>query len=214
MEIGDYRESTNLEDTYEDFLVELDFEYNLIQVYFADLFNFSKDKKEKIKTKFSQEDFQVVSSLSKQPNYLLYENKFNDLLAKSIIVTLLSNFEFNLIKLIELLIKDGYIKNVNFKKPQTGGVIYYCLNFLSKNTQIQQDFIDYKNFEIFIKIRNSIIHNNSEINNEILNHVNYTFYKDFIIIKNQYFFFNDIIINYHLTKTIRTFFNSISGYIK
>lgn len=213
MEFGKSRESTELQDKYESFLLELENEYNHIQVYFADLFTFSKEKKEAIKKEFSKETFEIVSSLSMQPNYSLYAKKFDDLLAKSIIITLISNFEFNLIKLIEILIKEGYIKNNNFKKPRNR-IIYYCLTFLHKNSPIEEDYVDYKAFEIFIKLRNSIVHNNCEINDDILDNPNYKFYSDFINVKNKNFYFNDILINYHLTKTLRTFFNSLTKYIK
>jgi len=120
---------------------------------------------------------------------------------------------YNLVKLIELLIKEGYIKDVKFKKPKNG-IVYYCFNFLYDNSQIKKENINYETFEVFIKLRNSIVHENSEININILNHPNYKFYSDYIIIKNKQFFFNDILINHHLTKAVKTFFNSLSYYIK
>lgn len=213
MKFSNPQKSTNLENTYEEFLVEMDNEYNHIQVYFADLYNFSNEKKNEIKNEFLNENKEVVLSLSKQPNYSLYTNKFNDLLAKSIIITLLSNFEFNFVKLIELLEKEGYIKHAKFKKPKNR-IIYYCFNFLYDNSTIKRKDIGYETFEIFIKLRNSIVHQNSEISEDILNHPNYKLYNDFIIIKDGQFFFNNILINHHLTKILRTFFNSLAYYIK
>lgn len=213
MTFGYPRKSTDLENTYEDFIVELDNEYNHIQVYFTDLSTYSKDKKEAIRNEFLEEDYEAKHSLSKQPNYSLYGKKFDDLLAKSIVVTLISNFEFSLINLIELLIKEGYIKNKKFQKPKNR-IIYNCLDFLSKNTPILKEDLYYETFEIFIKLRNSIVHENSKINDAIINNINYHLYSDFIVVENEYFYFNDVLINYHLTKILRTFFNSMARNIK
>ena len=213
MNFGNSRESTKTENAYEEFLVELHNEYTHIQLYFADLFNYSKEKQKAIEEEFLNENPEIKSSILQQPNYSLYSKKFDDLLAKSIIVTLISNFEFNLINLIDLLINEGYIKDKKFKKP-SNAIIRKCLNFIYENSSIQVEDFGYETFEIFIKLRNSIIHNNSEMNEEISGSVNYPFYSDFIHISNKHFYFKDMLINYHLTKTLRTFFNSLMNEIK
>lgn len=213
MEIGNIRNTTELQDTFEEFLTHLDNEYNHIQVYFVDLFAYSKKKKEEITAELSDEDFEIKTSILKQPHYSLYQNKFEDILAKSTIVTLISNFESNLTQLIELLLKVGYINDDNFKKSRNG-VVYNCLEYLYTKSPIDRNYIEYVHIEFFIKLRNSIVHNNSEINDQILNHPNFPIYQDHIIIREGQFYFNDNLINHFLLKTSKTFFNSFTNYIK
>lgn len=212
---GEYRETTSTQDTYDFFLNEIEKEYNYIWVYFTDLKEFLDVKKEKIENELKNENAEIKLSILNQPNYSLYENKFEDILYKSLIITLISNFENNLHDLINILIKEKVIKS-SFEKPRNN-IINSQLDFLYTNFNVKPTepyYCNSKLIHFFVILRNSIVHHSSTVDKKILQHSQFKYFKDLIILENNKFMFKDITIIHHLLKLSRTYFNSFSYFIK
>lgn len=209
MEFSKAREISESQYTVETFVDEMEDEIQYTQLYLYDMINFLDEKKKLIGQELKDEDKFIRLQLLQQPNYKLYESKFNDLVCKNVLVSLISNLEYNITTLIALMVKENIIKE-NFKKP-TDNVIIKSLKFLERELSLPKKY--FENIDLLILIRNRIIHHNSKINNAILSNRNFDLIENYVNITKDNFTFKDLTKNLFLLKVIRTIFNAIESNI-
>ena len=204
MDLGKPRKLSKKEDALECFVERMYRELDIIRVYLYDMQDFFVTKQALIEDEIKEEDPYIKYSLLQQPNYQLYDKIFNDLVYKNIFVSLVSKLEISLIKLIEELGNQQLISE-KFVKPRKA-IIRNTNKYLEKKLNIQNNI---EKIEFYILIRNSIIHNNSFVNNKIKEDSNYKDFVNYVVFKGDVFYFESLEYPLCLLREIGSYFQEI-----
>jgi hypothetical protein len=204
MNFGQSRELSEADIVIESFIENLSEELNLIHVYLYDMKEFFIQKQTQINDEVQYEECEIKASILGQPNYKLYDKKFNDLVYKNIFITLISIFENKLLELLEELKHQNIIKN-KFEKPKNR-IIINGIKHLARELKLSK--LQFEKIELFILVRNHIIHEDSQLKN-IIKHQYYNTIENNIRIEGSRFYFDDLKLSLSLLNEIKAFFNNL-----